>query len=221
MKHTQCSRRFGYALLLLMAIVSNADAVAAPNSQSKSRTLVVYFSQPEDARLDGVDAVSGASLLQKNNEILGSTQYVAQLIQKQTGGDLFRIETVKPYPRQHDALLQYAEQEQKNGVHPEIKTKIQNMSDYDTIFVGYPIWWYKMPMVLYSFFTQYDFSGKTIIPFTTHGGSRFADSLSEIHRLQPKATLITDGISISRGDVADDDTPDVVTEWLGELPRKK
>jgi flavodoxin len=222
MKKIQFSGLLGPVVLLCMAMVSScANAVAAPGNQPKSRTLVVYFSQPEDAQLDGVDAVSGASLLQKNNEILGSTQYVAQLIQKQTGGDLFRIETVTSYPRQHDALLQYAEQEQKNGVHPDMKTKIQNLSDYDTIFVGYPIWWYKMPMVLYSFFEQYDFSGKTIIPFTTHGGSRFADSLSEIQRLQPNATLITDGLAVSRGDVADDDTPGDVSKWLGALPRKQ
>jgi flavodoxin len=71
---------------------------------------------------------------------------------------------------------------------------------------------------MYSFFEQHDFSGKTLIPFTTHGGSRFSDSLREIKRLQPNAQLITQGLAISRDDVTDDDTPTEIINWLNTLP---
>lgn len=207
-----------HLILFLAVAVSSLSLIAEAADLNARRVLIVYFSQPEDVKLEGVDGVSGASILQKNGEVLGSTQYVAQIIQEETGGDLFRIETVKPYPRQHDPLLKYAEQEVKEGGRPEMREKIQNLADYDQIFIGYPIWWYKMPMVMYSFFEQHDFSGKNLIPFTTHGGSRFSDSLREIKRLQPNAQLVTQGLAISRNDVTDDDTPKEIINWLNTLP---
>ncbi|WP_260514192.1 flavodoxin [Serratia fonticola] len=207
-----------YLILFLAFTVSSVNAKDEAVDGNTRRILIVYFSQPEDVKLDGVDGISGASILQKNSVVLGSTQYVAQIIQKETGGDLFCIETVKPYPRQHDTLLKYAEQEVKDGARPELKEKIPNLADYNQVFVGYPIWWYKMPMVMYSFFEQHDFSGKTLIPFTTHGGSRFSDSLREIKRLQPNAQLVTQGLAISRDDVTDDDTPTEIRNWLRKLP---
>lgn len=202
-------------ILLIMALSSLSTFANA--NQTNPRILIVYFSQPENVSLNGVDAVSGASLLRKNNQLLSSTEYVSQLIQRNIGGDLFRIETVKSYPVDHDPLVQYAEKEQQDGVHPALKTQIDNLADYDTIFIGYPIWWYKMPMPLYSFFEQYDFSGKTIVPFTTHGGSGFSDSIREIRRLEPNANVITQGLAISRSDVANDSTISDVTNWLKKL----
>ncbi|MEI7246943.1 flavodoxin [Pectobacterium carotovorum] len=214
-------RLIALRLFVLLAISVNCLSATAAQPQVGKRILIVYFSQPEDVTLEGVDGVSGASVLQKNNERLGSTQYIAQIIQQQTGGELFRIETVTPYPVQHDPLLQYAEKEQKENARPVMKAKVQNLTDYDTVFIGYPIWWYKMPMVLYSFLEQHDLQGKTIIPFTTHGGSRFSDSLREIARLQPNSQLITEGLAISRNDVTDDETITDVINWLGKLPREQ
>jgi flavodoxin len=132
-----------HLIIFLAVAVSSLSALAEAADNNARRILIVYFSQPEEVKLDGVDGVSGASILQKNSVAMGSTQYVAQIIQKETGGDLFRIETVKPYPRQHDPLLKYAEQEAKRGARPALKEKIQNLADYDRVFVGYPIWWYK------------------------------------------------------------------------------
>ncbi|MCO7510359.1 flavodoxin [Serratia fonticola] len=209
-----------YLILFLAFTVSSVNAKDEAVDGNTRRILIVYFSQPEDVKLDGVDGISGASVLQKNSVVLGSTQYVAQIIQKETGGDLFRIETVKPYPNQHDPLLKYAEQEVKYGVRPELKEKIENLAEYEQIFIGYPIWWYKMPMAMYSFFEQHDFSGKKLIPFTTHGGSRFSDSLREIKRLQPNAQLVIQGLAISRNDVTDEDTPTEIINWLRKLPNR-
>lgn len=207
--------------IFLMIAVSSLNAGAEPVDKNAQRTLIVYFSQPEDVTPDDVDGASGASVLQKNGKVSGSTQYIAQIIQQQTGGELFRIETVNTYPLQHEPLIRYAEKEQQDNARPVLKAKIENLADYDTVFIGYPIWWYKMPMVLYSFLEQHDLSGKTVIPFTTHGGSRFSDSISEIKRLQPNARLITQGLAISRDDIADDDTITDVTDWINELPAAK
>lgn len=206
----------GFLAIMVMALLGQ-PAFAAENSSTPSRTLIIYFSQPEEMKPDAVDGFSGASVLQKYTPETGSTQFVAQLIQKQTDGDLYRIETATPYPRQHDALLRFAETEQQTSARPSLKTPLPDLSDYDTIYVGYPIWWYTMPMVIYSLFEQNDFAGKTVIPFTTHGGSRLADSLRQIARMQPQARLVTRALSISRTDVSGPDVPAQVEQWVKQV----
>jgi flavodoxin len=206
----------GFLAMIVMGFMGQT-ALASDNSSAQSRTLIIYFSQPEEMKADAVDGFSGASVLQKNTPETGSTQFLAQMIQKQTQGDLFRIETATPYPRQHYALLRVAEKEQQTNARPSLKTPLPDLSDYDTIYVGYPIWWYTMPMVIYSLFEQNDFAGKTVIPFTTHGGSRLADSLQEISRMQPKAELITRALSISRNDISDPDVPTQVEQWVKQV----
>lgn len=206
----------GFLATIAMGLLGQ-PVFATENSSTPSRTLIIWFSQPEEMKPDAVDGFSGASVLQKNTPETGSTQFVAQLIQKQTDGDLFRIETVTHYPRQHDALLRVAEKEQQTNARPSLKTPIPDLSDYDTIYVGYPIWWYTMPMVIYSLFEQNDFAGKTVIPFTTHGGSRLADSLRQIARIQPQARLVTRALSISRNDVSGPDVPAQVEQWVKQV----
>ncbi len=174
--------------------------------------LIAYFSVPET---DGVDTVAGASRVVVDGEVLGNNQYLAQLIQQETGGDLFRIETVQEYPGSHDALLNFAYNERSDDARPELATQIQNPDNYDVIFLGYPNWNSDLPMPLYTFLEEYDFSGKTIIPFTAHGGSGFSRTIRTIQELQPNATVIDDGLSISRNRVAD--AQDDVISWISGL----
>ena len=150
-----------------------------------------------------------------DGEVLGNTQYVAYVIQKNTGADLFRIKPEVPYPTDHDTLVDQAAEEQDNGARPAIKDKIENFDQYDTIFVGYPNWWGDMPMILYTFFDTYDFSGKTIIPFNTHGGSGFSNTINTIAELEPNATIYKDGFTVSRNNVQEAE-PDILA-WLNEL----
>ncbi len=206
----------GFLAMIVMGLLGQ-PAFASEDSSAQSRTLIIYFSQPEEMKPDAVDGFSGASVLQKNTPKAGSTQFIAQLIQEQTHGDLFRIETATPYPRQHDALLRVAEKEQQTKARPSLKTPLPDLSDYDIIYVGYPIWWYTMPMVIYGLFEQHDFAGKTVIPFTTHGGSRLADSLREIARMQPQAKLVTRALSISRNDISGPDVPAQVEQWVKQV----
>ena len=181
-------------------------------STEDGNVLVAYFSVPE---ADGVDTVSGASRVVVDGEVLGNTQYIAQLIHQETGGDLFRIETVQEYPGSHDALLDYAYNELSENARPELASQIENPDNYDVIFLGYPNWNSDLPMPLYTFLEEYDFSGKTIIPFTTHGGSGLSRTVQTIQELQPDAAVVESGLSISRNNVPDAQSE--VSDWIAGL----
>lgn len=177
-----------------------------------SNILVAYFSVMET---DGVDTVSGASRVAVNGEVLGNNQHIAQIIQKQVGGDLFSIETVQEYPTTHEPLLEFAYVEKADNARPELATHIENPDSYDVIFLGFPNWNADLPMPLYTFLEEYDFSGKTIIPFTTHGGSGFSRTIQTIAELQPNAEVISDGLSIPRDGVPGAESE--VIDWLNGL----
>ena len=179
------------------------------------KILVVYFSVPE---MDGVDTSSSASRVATEDGVVGNTQYVANIISQEMGDDLYRIETVQTYPETHDSLLEFAYEERSEDARPELKNEIDNFDEYDTVFIGYPNWNADLPMPLYTFLEQYDFTDKTIIPFTTHGGSGFSGTIVVIADLQPNATVISNGLSISRNDVASCDNE--IKEWLDELQIK-
>lgn len=182
---------------------------------SDNNTLVVYFSMPETAVPDNMTEEEANSTVVVDGQVLGNTQYVAYIIQENIGADIFRIEPTVPYPTEHDTLVELAAEEQENNARPAIKESIENLEQYDTVFVGYPNWWGDMPMILYSFFDQYDFSGKTIIPFNTHGGSGFSNTISNIAALEPNAQVNEDGFSVSRNNVQEAE-PDIIA-WLHDL----
>lgn len=152
------------------------------------KSLIVYFSEPEAS---GVDAVAGASRVVNDGEVLGNTEQTAAWIAQDTG------------------------MEQAADDRPEISFITENLNDYDTIFIGYPIWWADLPMPVYSFFDNEDFSGKTLVPFSTHGGSGFANTIATIEALEPDATVVTDGLTISRNDVSDSRAD--VQQWLANF----
>ena len=140
---------------------------------------------------------------------------MADMIQEQVGGDLFSIQTSVVYPTDGGELIDYAAEEQDADARPELTSHIENLDQYDTIFIGYPNWWADLPMAVYSFFDEYDLSGKTIIPFTVHNGSRFSRTIQTIEELEPDATVIEDGFTVSERDVAEAG-PDVAA-WLEGL----
>ena len=137
------------------------------------------------------------------------------MIQEYTGGDLFSIQTSVVYPADGGELIDYAATEQEEDARPELTTHIENLDQYDTIFVGYPNWWADLPMAMYSFFDEYDFSGKTIVPFNVHNGSRFSRTIQTIEELEPDASVIENGFTVSEQTVADADSD--VAAWLEEI----
>lgn len=184
------------------------ESTPAP-SNTNGKNLVVYFSMPDNVD-DSTVVIDG--------ETLGNTQYMAYVIQETVGADIFRIEPETPYPTDHDELVDLASEEQSDNARPAIKDTIDNFDTYENIFVGYPNWWGDMPMILYSFFDEYDFSGKTIIPFNTHGGSGFSDTISTIKELEPNAEVL-DGKSISRNDIQDAEQE--IVDWVNSLDLKQ
>lgn len=202
--------------LTLLAMVGSAACLedSAGNGQvitGDGKILIAYFSYPEP---DGTDASSGASRLVKDGAVIGNTQYLARAIEEATQGDLFEIKTVQQYPASHDNLVSQASNEKENNVRPQLATRIENLDQYDIIFIGYPNWWGDLPMPLYTFLESYDFKGKTIVPFNTHGGSGLSGTVNTIRGLQSGATVVN-GFTVSRNTVGD--AKDDVLEWLERI----
>ena len=192
----------------------NSLNLAVSDSKKEQNSLVVYFSQPETDKADNMTREEDNSTVVIDGKVLGNTQYMAQVIADNTKSDIFRIEPEKPYPTDHSTLVDLASEEKSNKARPAIKNKIEDLDKYDTVYVGYPNWWGDMPMILYTFFESYDFSGKTIITFNTHGGSGFSDTVNTIRSLEPDADVI-EGLSVSRNHIQDAESE--ITEWIKNL----
>lgn len=144
----------------------------------------------------------------------GNTSIIAHMIAEQTGADLFEIKAVTPYPTSQSKLLEVSQQEKSDNARPEIAGTVDNMDDYDTIFIGYPNWWGDMPMIVYNFLESYDLSDKTIVPFCTHGGSGLSNTESTIADIT--GGTMKDGFAIP-GTTAQNDRDTArnkVTQWL-------
>lgn len=141
----------------------------------------------------------------------GNTKGVAEEIQRQTGADLFEITMADPYSTDYNTVLDQAQRDQNAQARPELATQVENMEQYDVIMIGYPNWWASIPMPVASFLEQYDFSGKTILPFCSHGGGRFGQSLTAIAKLVPDAAM---GEALSIHYSGGSELSADVTEWL-------
>ena len=160
------------------------------NTSKQGKALVLYFSQS------------------------GNTETVANFIHDEVGGDIIKLETTKAYPSDYNELVNYAQDEQRQNARPELKTKIDNIEEYDTIFLGYPNWWADMPMPLYTFLDEYDLSGKRVAPFITHGGSGLSGTPNKIKQEEPNAT-VTEGLAISGS--AASSSKNTVQNWLSKI----
>lgn len=141
----------------------------------------------------------------------GNTRIVAETIQKLAGGELFAIETVKPYPQDYNTVVEIAKREQTANERPQLLNQSTDMAAYDTIILGYPNWWNTMPMPVFTFLEAYDFSGKTILPYCTHEGSGLGRSERDIARLCPGASVMG-GLPIRGSSVRSAQT--AVSDWL-------
>jgi flavodoxin len=144
----------------------------------------------------------------------GNTREIANQIHKSAGGDIFEIQSVKPYPHDYDAVVEQARQELDSDFKPALKTKMENIKPYDLVFIGYPVWCSTVPAPVRTFLSEYDFSGKTIVPFCTHEGSGLGRSVTNISKLCPKSTLL-DGVAIWGSDVKTAQSK--VVEWLQKI----
>ena len=182
----------------------NAEETAAGDEEGTVET--------ENAELpDGVDTVASASIQEWNGETTGNTGAVAHMISEETGADLFSIRTVEKYPDNYSDTVDQGQEEQSEQARPELASHIEDISQYDTVFLGYPNWWGDMPMAVYSFLDEYDLSGKTVIPLVTSGGSRFSGTVSAIESAEPDAE-VQEGIALSDSEAVD--AQEDVRAWL-------
>ncbi len=182
------------------AKTENAAAPAA-----KGKALVVYFSH--------VGENSGVGTITK-----GNTAIVAEMIAKKTGADLFEIVPEKAYPTVYRQTTAQAKQEQQENARPAIKGKVENMDQYDTVFIGYPIWWGDMPMPVFTFLDSYKFDNKRVIPFATHEGSGMGRSEGSL-RSALSSAKVESGLAIRGRDAQSHDASveKDVNEWLKGL----
>ena len=168
-----------------------------------SGVLVVYFSRvgntafPED-----MDAVSSATLSRVDGVLKGNAQRMAEWMAEETGGDLFEILTEESYPVDYRETTDAAKREQNENARPALASRMEGLDGYATVYLVFPNWWGDLPMALYSFFDEYDFSGKRILVSITHEGSGFSRTVKTIQDLEPEAA-VEEGLSIRGGAVPD------------------
>ena len=201
-----------------MEVIIKADDDTPP---SISKSLTVYFSLVGNADYsDDVDATTSASVVVNNNgNLTGTTETVAKMIQSAVGGDIAEIQTVNKYSTDFNEVIDKNHEEINAGTIPELLPMNIDMSEYDTVFIGYPIWATTIPQAVRAFMRTYDLSGKTVIPFCTHDGYGSGRSYTEIKNECAKSTVL-DGLTIPAADIVGKDlTPitDRVNGWLAQL----
>lgn len=212
-------------------VVNTTNGLIEETDNSKSNILIAYFSwadntevMDEEAAIESAlehyqsvgdqgnytDAISSASIVKP-----GNVSKMADWIQQRVGGDLFPIVVAEPYPGNYDECLERAADEKAGNARPELVNHVENMDDYDVIFLGFPNWWYTAPMAIFSFIEEYDLSGKTIIPFCAHGTGGIAGSVRDITDALPESTQVLEPIGVYRADI--NSAQPEVNDWLDTL----
>lgn len=192
----------------------NQNENALQTADSDSRILIAYFTWADNTQVENpeavdVDATTSASVLPP-----GNAAKIAGWIQERTGGDLFSIIVEEPYSSDYDECLDRAADEKAENARPALVSHVEDMDQYDIVFLGFPNWWYTVPMAVHSFLEEYDFTGKTVIPFVTHGTGGLASTIQDITADLPKSE-IWEPIGVYRPEV--DDSKPAVDAWLEDL----
>ena len=166
------------------ADVTTVLSEAQTPEKTESKTLVIYFSHT------------------------GTTREVAAYLHTLVGGDLVELIPVEAYPEGYSAALDPAKQEQRENVRPAIKDSLDSIEAYDVIYLGYPIWWGTVPMIINTFLESYDYTGKTVVPFATSGGTGIGQSMKDIRSEIPSAD-VNEGLLVKSNDS--------ILPWLQEL----
>lgn len=181
--------------------------------ETESRNLIVYFSRWGNTEFpDDVDADSYASIVISGDNEYGITEYIARFIQENAGGDIHLIQTAEPYPVDFEVLREQNVEEMDTGFLPELKESSLDLSAYDTVFIGYPIWAMDAPQAIFSFLAENDLTGKRIVPFCTHHGYGAGSSYQHIAETVPGASEVFEGFAID-GDKLENAENEVI-EWL-------
>ena len=191
----------------------NINALNISNTQNK--ILIAYFTWSDNTIVENpdsidVDAETSASVLSP-----GNAELIANWIAEKTGGDLFSIRTQNKYSSDYDECLNQARRERDNNERPALVGRVNNIDDYDVIFLGFPNWWYTCPMAVFTFVESYDLSGKTIIPFCTHGTGGLSRTIRDLKNLLPENCKVLEAIGVYRPEVKN--SKNKVLDWLRKL----
>ncbi len=190
-------------------------APAEPEGAAEEHILIAYFTWAENTEVAhpeevDIDATTSASVL-----LPGNAAKLARWIHQRVGGDLFSIIVTEPYSSDYDECLDRAADEKAANARPALVNHLENMEDYDIIFLGFPNWWYTLPMAIHSFLEEYDFSGKTVIPFCTHGTGGLAGTIRDLTAALPDSATVLEPIGVYRPEV--DSSQGAVNQWLDRL----
>ena len=207
----------------------NADAEVQELNETEEAagsSLVVYFSRADNMFFEEeVDAVTSASVirnesgnpvLDESGKPIGNMRLLAEYVREETGSEIFSIRTVETYPTGDLDGTDLSAVEKNEDARPALSTHVENMDEYDVIYLGYPVCWETLPMPVASFLEEYDFAGKTIIPFASHDGSGFGSGVSMIKELCPEAEVL-DGFAIRDSKINTDETKQKVAEFIAGL----
>ena len=193
-------------------LASTEQQPEEPSNAQESGVLVAYFSWADNAVIDGeVDAVASPSVTAP-----GNVQQLAQWVSERTGGALFSIQVTDPYSSDWDACLERANQERAEDARPELTASVEQLERYDTVFLGYPNWWYGVPMALLSFLEENDLSDKQVYLFCSHGTGGLASSVEQIDEALPDSTALSENIFDVYEEDAASSQQDILA-WLEEL----
>lgn len=191
---------------------SSVEKIASPN------ILVAYFAYSEnmgDTSGMSVDAITSASLNRDTANTEGNLQVMAQEISEKRGAEIFSILIQEPFDPDYSTMLGGAIEQIQNGTLPPLQSQVENIEQYDVVFLGMPVWSNEIPPAVRAFLTENDLSGKTIIPFGIHLGSRFGKMLDQIGELCPNAVII-DGFTVDAS-TSNDEVRKEFDEWLDSL----
>ena len=219
--------------IIMVCLLSGCNNAASPDSVTNANSN--NDSALSDDKISAVESESGINISSGNNNnsktnedepqtdagILiayfswsGHTKQLAEEIQNLTGGDIFEVIPETPYTDDINELSGIASREQRDNARPQLAAHIDDISKYDTVFVGYPNWWNNMPMPVFTFLEEYDLSGKTVIPFTSYGNGVWGKSVNSLKETLPNST-IKDGLAVQENNF--NSMPQEVREWLLKL----
>lgn len=175
------------SLVLLVLVLIPVIQSQSKKPMEKKKCLIAYFSHS------------------------GNTKIIAEMIAKETGGDLFEIKPVKDYPNDYQTVVDQAKIEVNSNYHPELKEYCKNIKDYDVVFIGSPNWWGTMAPPVATFLSKTNLSEKTIVPFITHEGSGLGRCVSDIKTLCPGLNILS-GLAVRGSNVKE--AGNDVSNWL-------
>lgn len=208
---------FSLSMLVFLSACSDQPSEGTSSSlpvssQEEQDILIAYFTWADNTHVDDPDAIDPDATTSASVLAPGNAAKLAGWIQEETGGDLFSIQLEEPYPSDYDACLERAAQEKAEDARPALRTYVEDMADYEVIFLGFPNWWYTVPMPVLSFVEEYDLSDKIIIPFVTHGTGGLSETITDLTQALPESAQVREPIGVYRPQV--DAAQPAIQEWL-------